>query len=49
MFATGLEGHTVVDLITQISLISDAFDPLGLTVMVLRAVPFWVVVVGLID
>ncbi len=49
MFATGLGGQIVVDLITQISSMSDALEPLGLTVMVLRTAPFCVAVVGLVD
>ena len=49
MFATGVEGQRVVVLITQISLMSDAFEPLGFTVIVLRAVPFCAVAVGPVD
>jgi hypothetical protein len=44
--ATGVAGHRVVVLITQISLISEAVGLEGLTVTVLKAVPFCVGVTG---
>ena len=47
--ATGVAPQFVKVLITQISLISDPFAVVDLTVTVLRAVPFCVALMGFVD